>query len=99
MSDTTLAQKEVQINELAQQFIDALHALEGGSEEQAHQIAMLFSDDATLTNAALELRGETVEGRDALMRFWREYRSMLGEVKSQFHHVTTSERAAGLFWT
>ena len=99
MSEATTEQKEFQINDLAQRFIDTLHDLEQGGEEQAHEIAMLFADDATLTNAALELRGETVEGRDALMRFWLEYRGTLGEVESHFHHVTTSERAAGLFWT
>lgn len=104
MSEATTEQKEFQINDLAQQFIDALHALEQGSqeqgnEEQANQLAMLFADEATLTNAALELRGERVEGRDAVLRFWLEYKSTLGEVVSNFHHITTSERAAGLFWT
>ena len=99
MSETTTEQREFQINDLAQCFIDTLHALEQGGEEQANEMAMLFADNATLANAALELRGEKVEGRDAILRFWMEYRSALGEVESHFHHITTSERAAGLFWT
>lgn len=99
MSETTTAQTDLQIHTLAQQFIDALHALEAGGEEQAEQIAMLFADDATLANAALELRGEKERGRDAIFRFWIDYKNALGQVESHFHHITTGERAAGLFWT
>lgn len=85
--------------QLVQQFIDALHALEKGEEAQADEVAQLFSDDAHLTNAALQLAGDAREGRDSIARFWREYKETLGEAFSEFHQITTGENAAGLFWT
>lgn len=91
-----------QIESLAQQFIDALHQLEQSENRQDSQdsdISMLFSEDAVLANAATELSGKKIEGRDAIHRFWVEYKSTLGKVRSEFHHVTTSQNSAGLFWT
>ena len=99
---------EKQIETLAQEFMDALHSLEQGDETEAEPLAILFSEDATLTNAALELAGKEVKGRDAVLQFWNEYKSTLGQAFSTFHHVTTSgqndqpgrsDKAAGLFWT
>ncbi len=92
-------QQEKQIQTLAENFITALHELEAGSDEEADQIAMLYAEDATLTNAALELGNKKIEGRDAVMRFWVEYKAELGQAHSKFHHITTSDHAAGLFWT
>lgn len=83
----------------AQQFIDALHALEDGSEDDASALAALFDGQAELTNSALELRGTAAKGRDEILRFWIEYKSTLNGARSHFHHITTSDRAAGLFWT
>ena len=83
----------------AQQFIDALHALEDGSEEDAEALVALFDEQAELTNSALQLRGTAAKGRDAILRFWIEYKSTLNGARSHFHHLTTSDRAAGLFWT
>jgi ketosteroid isomerase-like protein len=60
---------------------------------------MLFNGDATLTNAALEHGGKEVNGRDNILQFWVQYKQELGNARSKFHHVTTSENAAGLFWT
>ena len=99
MSDTTIEQRERQIEGVAQQFIDALHGLEQGGEDEAHQITLLFRDDATLTNSALDLRGVEITGRDEILRFWIEYKQTLGGAYSEFHHITTSEYSAGLFWT
>ncbi len=90
-------QQEVQ--NLAQQFIDALHKLEGGDADTADEIVELFSDDAHLTNAALQLAGQEHTGREGIREFWREYRRTFGEIYSDFHHITTSSDAAGLFWT
>ncbi len=92
-------QQEKQIQTLAENFIEALHSLEDGSDEEADQLAMLYSEDAILTNAALELGNKKIEGRDAIMRFWVEYKAELGQSRSKFHHITTSDHAAGLFWT
>ena len=87
----------------AQTFIDALHKLEKEGEAEAEtnaaKLAELYSSDATLTNAALELTGKEAKGREAIAAFWREYRATLGEAYSEFSHVTESAEAAGLFWT
>jgi hypothetical protein len=99
MADISTEQREQQIEGVAQQFIDALHALEQGGEDQAHQMALLFRDDAKLANAALDLQNIEVQGRDGILRFWIEYKETLGEAYSKFHQVTTSQNAAGLFWT
>ena len=95
----TESQENAQIAQRAQTFIDALHALEQGGDEHAQDVADLFATDATLTNAALQLRGQEANGQSEVLRFWQEYRSTLGTVESKFHHITTNERAAGLFWT
>ncbi len=94
---------ESQTNDIqahAQQFIDALHALEqGSSENDVEALAALFSDDAHLTNAALRLAGDERRGHDAVRHFWSEYKRTVGRAYSEFHQITTSEEAAGLFWT
>ena len=88
-----------QIEQLAQQFIDALHSLETGGDEHVQDLAEMFAEDSTLRNSALDLRGMEVNGKNEVVQFWTEYKSTLGEVKSEFHHITTNERTAGLFWT
>jgi hypothetical protein len=92
-------QAENQIKMCAQQFIDALHGLEDGSEDDASQLVELFATEAELTNSALELRGSSATGHDQILRFWIDYKTTLNGARSNFHHITTSERAAGLFWT
>jgi ketosteroid isomerase-like protein len=88
-----------QVTQLAQQFIDALHALEAGSADDVDQIADLFSDDSQVINAALKLAGESRTGRDGARAFWTEYRKTFGEARSEFFQITANEEAAGLFWT
>lgn len=85
-------------DERAQKFIDALHALEKG-EGDAQAVAALFAQNATLANAALELTGKKIEGREAIAAFWEEYKATLGEAYSEFHQITANANAAGLFWT
>ncbi len=91
--------EQTQIEAKANEFIDALHALEQGSADDANQLAGLFSDEATLRNSALDNKETEMKGADQVLRFWVEYKETLGEVFSKFHHVTASENAAGLFWT
>lgn len=88
-----------QIEAKAKEFIDALHTLEEGSDQDAGALAEMYTEDATLTNAALDLKGTQMKGRDAILRFWVEYKAQLGQARSHFHHITTSDTAAGLFWT
>ena len=99
MDTTQKEQEKNQIENLANQFIEALHDLENSEESEADKISMLFAENAVLANAALELSGKKVEGREAIHRFWIEYKSTLGQAHSKFYHVTTGQNAAGLFWT
>lgn len=91
--------EQTQIEAKAREFIDALHAIETGSADDTDQIVMLYSDDATLSNSALDNKGREMKGRDEILQFWVEYKETLGQVESKFHHITTSDNAAGLFWT
>ncbi len=88
-----------QIEAKAKEFIDALHILEEGSDQDASALAELFAEQATLTNSALDLKGTQMKGRDAILEFWVEYKAQLGQARSKFHHITSSAAAAGLFWT
>ncbi|GAB4198040.1 MAG: hypothetical protein OHK0022_16810 [Roseiflexaceae bacterium] len=83
----------------AQRFIDALHALEQGDEGQVEQIVALFSEEARLTNAALQLIGRKHQGREGARTFWTEYRRSFREIYSEFFQITSNDEAAGLFWT
>jgi ketosteroid isomerase-like protein len=88
-----------QIEQRAQEFIDALHTLEHGSPDDVDELVGLFSDDARLINASLKLAGEERQGQDGVREFWQEYRRTFGEAHSEFYQVTANQEAAGLFWT
>lgn len=83
----------------AQTFIDALHTLEQGSTGDVAALVALYADNATLTNSALDSKNAKMKGAPQITKFWTEYKETLGEVFSKFHHLTTGENAAGLFWT
>ncbi len=88
--------EQEQAKGIAQQFIDALHKLEGGSEADVDTMVALYADDARLTNAALN--GKELTGQEGVREFWTEYRKTFGKVWSNFSHVTVDDNAAGLFW-
>ena len=88
-----------EIGTAVERFIDVLHRLEGDDEGAVAEMADLFSDDARLENAALDLAGEERNGREGARHFWSEYRRTFKEARSDFHQITLNERAAGLFWT
>jgi len=88
-----------QANTLAQQFIDALHALERGDEKSVGDLVALYSDDAQITNAALKLAGKERHGQDGAHEFWTEYRRTFKDIYSDFAQVTTNDKSVGLFWT
>ena len=83
----------------AQTFIDALHALEQGTTDDVAALVALYAQDATLNNSALDSKGDAMEGTEQITKFWTEYKETLGEIFSKFHHVTTDDSSAGLFWT
>jgi ketosteroid isomerase-like protein len=85
--------------QLAQQFIDALHTLEQGSKDDLQPLVDMYSDDARLLNSALKLAGKEHTGRDGAAKFWTEYRATFGEAYSEFYQVTSNDESAGLFWT
>ena len=88
---------------LAQPFIDALHVLEEAAQEETgvavDGLAQLFAENARLTNAAMQLTGETRAGREQIREFWTEYKKTVGKARSHFHQVTGNDEAVGLFWT
>jgi len=88
-----------QIEAKAREFIDALHTLEKGSPDDANQIAGLYAQDAALANSALDNKGKEAQGQDEILRFWTQYKQTLGDIYSNFHHITVSDDSAGLFWT
>ena len=87
------------IQSQAQTFIDALHKLEQGDAGDVAALVALYADDATINNSALDNKDSEIKGTDEITKFWTEYKETLGEVFSKFHHITTSDDAAGLFWT
>jgi ketosteroid isomerase-like protein len=96
---TSKEQPQMNSEQLAQRFIEALHQLEQGSTQDVDGMVELFSDEARLINAALKLAGKEHRGRQGARQFWTEYRSTFGDASSEFFQITTSDVAAGLFWT
>lgn len=93
--------QKAEVRQRAQQFIDALHALEkadGPSDAELDGLVALYADDARLTNAALRLTNEERKGKDAIRSFWSDYKKTVGRAFSDFHQVTVNDKAAGLFW-
>lgn len=91
--------EQTQILAKAKEFTDALHILEKGSVDDVGQLVALYADDATLANSALDNKNKEMSGKDEILQFWTQYKETLGDVYSNFHHITVSDEAAGLFWT
>ena len=85
--------------QLAEQFIDALHTLEDGTAEDTAALIEMYADDTLIINAALKLAGQDRRGREGAAQFWREYRGTFGKARSEFFQITTNNESAGLFWT
>ncbi len=84
---------------LAKGFADALHAVDADDEGALDAMVALFADDAAIENAALDLSGDTLSGKDGARTFWSEYAQQFETAKTEFHHVTADGGAGGLFWT
>jgi ketosteroid isomerase-like protein len=76
-----------------QEFIDALSKLE--TEQDSAGMLSLFSDDSVLGNV---LAPEAFKGRDGAEKFWHDYRSSFGEIKSNFHNRIEASDGAALEW-
>ncbi len=80
--------------QLAQEFIDALHALEEGGEIES--LLAQFAEDAELTNVNLQ---EPMRGAEGVRKFWEDYRSLFSEVYSEFSRVVVQGNDAALEWS
>lgn len=84
---------------LGQAFAEALHAVERRDEGALERIMAHFSPEARLTNAALKQAQHDRSGLEGVRAFWEAYQQTFREAHTEFIEVTSSERAAGLFWT
>ncbi|GIZ51369.1 nuclear transport factor 2 family protein [Noviherbaspirillum aridicola] len=87
-----------QIKSMADDFIHRLHRVEEGDPQAVDILVEMFAEDAELSNPVAERNGRAYRGRDAVERFWREYRHLFREVHSEFVDVTAGDHSAGLFW-
>lgn len=85
--------------ELGAAFVEALHAVERHDEGALERMMAYFSPQARLTNATLKQAHEDRSGPEGVRAFWESYQQMFREAHTEFLELTSSERAAGLFWT
>ncbi len=76
---------------LAKQFIDALHHLE--AKRDLETIVSLFSEDCEIGNVVTEDKNIGVE------EFWKNYRDSFDTVKSNFRNEIVSNDVTALEWT
>jgi len=76
---------------IAKQFIDALHKLE--RDRDLRTIVGLFSEDCDIGNVVTEDKDIGAE------KFWSSYRESFGEVKSNFRNEIVAGDATALEWT
>lgn len=91
--------KPTEVEQRARAFIQALQTLERASDADIAPLVELFADDAELHNAALDMRGDVLRGRDRIAEFWKQYKQQLGQAATRFHDLTVGDDAAALFWT
>ena len=84
---------------LGQEFAEALHAVDRHEAGAIEQMVARFSPEARLTNAALKQAHEERVGTDGVRAFWEAYQATFKEAQTEFFELTSSESAAGLFWT
>ncbi len=80
--------------QLAQQFIDALHALEESNDLET--LVAQYAPDAEVTNVNLP---EPMRGTEGVRKFWSDYRSLFSEIRSDFSRVIVQGDEAALEWT
>ena len=80
--------------QLAQQFMDALHGLEERGDIDT--LVARYTEDATLLNVNLP---EPLEGIAGVRKFWEDYRSLFSEIHSEFYNTIIEEGKAALEWT
>ena len=78
----------------ADEFIDALHALEESNDVE--RMVQLFDDDAEITNPT---HAAPHRGREGAREFWRSYRETFEEIHSDFSRVVETGDTTLLEWT
>ena len=79
--------------QLAQQFIDALHALERDGDLEA--LVSQYAPDAELWNVNLP---KPMTGEDGVRTFWTDYRALFSEIYSDFSRTIVEGDDAALEW-
>lgn len=80
--------------QLAEQFIEALHALEQGGDLDA--LVAQHAEDGEIMNVNLQA---PLTGTEGARKFWTDYRALFAEVYSDFAHVVAQGDEAALEWT
>jgi steroid delta-isomerase-like uncharacterized protein len=76
-----------------QQFIDALEQIE--SSQQYDAMINLFAENCKVGNVLVP---DHFDGMEGASRFWQDYRSSFGEIRSEFYNRVESENQAALEW-
>jgi ketosteroid isomerase-like protein len=79
--------------ERAQRFVDALGKLEQSGDLEP--LLSLFGEDAQVSNVASP---RVFSGREGIRQFWREYKGMLGTVRSTFRNMIEAGDRVALEW-
>jgi limonene-1,2-epoxide hydrolase len=80
--------------EVADGFVEALRKLEENEDVEA--LVEIHTEDCEVGNVSVS---ETFRGHQGLRNFWRSYRSVFGEMRSEFRNVFATEEGAALEWT
>ncbi|MDQ4122448.1 MAG: nuclear transport factor 2 family protein [Acidobacteriota bacterium] len=80
--------------QLAENFINALHKLEETSDPQ--EIASLYAENAEIVNV---VSPKNFTGAEGAREFWTRYRETFGEMRSEFRNKIVAENRAALEWT
>ena len=80
--------------EVADGFVEALRKLEEDRDVEA--LVEIHTEDCEVGNVSVS---ETFRGHQGLREFWTSYRSIFGEMRSEFRNVFATEEGAALEWT
>lgn len=80
--------------QVAHQFIDALHALE--DHQNIEPIVGTYAETCEVGNI---ISPEVFHGAEGAREFWTKYRAAFGKVHSEFRNIIGMNGAAALEWT
>ncbi|MDP9379944.1 MAG: nuclear transport factor 2 family protein [Chloroflexota bacterium] len=79
--------------QLAQQYMDALHALE--EREDLETLVSQYAPDAEIWNVNLP---QPLKGEEGVRKFWTDYRSLFSEIYSEFFNTVVEGEKVALEW-